>query len=92
MIAITTTLFVGNREELVWFDDLVWAETPQEAASLIRIGRAALLSLNNWQERGREVLSLLGIDADSIAWALSTAVRVNERPEDRWPDTLPPDF
>lgn len=90
MIAITPAMFAGTPRDVVWFDDLVWAETPEEAFQVIRHdGRSALLDVDNWQDQAGEVLKLLVADTDHITGALSTAARVNERPEDCWPDTLP---
>jgi hypothetical protein len=79
MIAVTPKLFVGDREDRVWLHDLEWVETPEGAFQVIReMGRSALLPYADWQTTVRETMDLLGIDQESIEWAIRTAPRVNE--------------
>jgi hypothetical protein len=77
MIALTDSLFAGDRHDLVWFIDLRWAHTVGEAVRIILAGDAALLPLDNWPDRVRDVLGLLGADSDRIEWVTRNACRVN---------------
>ncbi len=45
MIALTDSLFAGDRDDLVWFDDRRWAQTVGEAVRIILAGDAALLDI-----------------------------------------------
>jgi hypothetical protein len=78
MIALTPSLFAGNPDDLVWFDDLRWAATPGEAVRIIKEGDAALLPLDDWQGQARAVLGQLGADRAHTEWVIGTACRVNE--------------
>ena len=78
MIALTDSLFAGDRNDLVWFDDRRWAQTVGEAVRIILAGDAALRSLGDWHDRARDVLGLLGADGDHIEWVIQNARRVNE--------------
>ena len=77
MIALTDSLFAGDRDDLVWFNDLRWAQTVGEAVRIILAGDAAPLPLHDWPDRVREVLGLLGSDGDHIEWMIQNACRVN---------------
>ena len=74
MIALTDSLFAGDRDDLVWFIDLRWAHTVGEAVRIILAGDAALLPLDNWPDGVRDVL---GADSDRIEWVTRNARRVN---------------
>jgi hypothetical protein len=78
MIALTDSLFAGDRSDLVWFNDLRWAQTVGAAVRIILEGDAALLPLDDWRDQARDVLGLLGADGDHIEWVIRTACRVNE--------------
>jgi hypothetical protein len=78
MIAVTPSLFAGTPQDVVWFGDLHWADTVGEAVAIIEDGQSALISRENWQEKVRDILGLLGAPPHTIEWAISTAPRVNE--------------
>jgi hypothetical protein len=93
VIAITPTLFAGNPGDLVWFDDIEWADTVGEAVRIIREGRkTALIDAHGWQEKAKEIPTMLGADSDHVDRVVTTAPIVNEKPLDKWPDTIPPDL
>jgi hypothetical protein len=72
-------LFAGRPDDVVWFNDLRWADTAQEAFRLIRDeDRSALIAEDGWETKVTEILGLLGCDEDHIDWAIRTAPRVNE--------------
>jgi hypothetical protein len=80
VIALTHNLFVGKQEDLVWMDDLRWANTGIEAAQLIERGYAALLpEKEGWEAQVRDALVLLGASEDHIEWCFRWQRRVNER-------------
>jgi hypothetical protein len=81
VIALSDNLFVGYREDLVWMDDLRWAETPADAARIIiEEDNAALIpEEEGWEAMARQTLILLGADEDHIAWCFRWQRRVNER-------------
>lgn len=80
MIALTDNLFVGFKDDLVWFDDIVWAETPEDAARIIIEDDNAVLLPEEagWEDLARQTLVLLGASDDHIAWCFRTQRRVNE--------------
>lgn len=81
MIALTHNLFVGQREDLVWFDDIRWAETPGDAARIIiEDDNAALIpEEDGWEAMARQTLILLGASEEHIAWCFQWQRRVNEK-------------